>query len=84
MPHSVPSRSPTRPLTPRGVASGSSRNKEIRVAIVGAGMSGLLAGVKLRQKGYSAFSIYEKASDVGGTWRDNRYPGLACDVPAHA
>jgi cation diffusion facilitator CzcD-associated flavoprotein CzcO len=55
-----------------------------RVAIVGAGMSGLLAGVMLKKRGNSTFSIYEKANDVGGTWRDNRYPGLACDVPAHA
>lgn len=47
-------------------------------------MSGLLAGVKLKERGYSEFSIYEKAAEVGGTWRDNRYPGLACDVPAHA
>lgn len=55
-----------------------------RVAVVGAGMSGLLAGIKLKELGYSQFAIYEKADDIGGTWRDNRYPGLACDVPAHA
>lgn len=55
-----------------------------RVAVVGAGMSGLLAGIRLKARGYSQFAIYEKADDIGGTWRDNRYPGLACDVPAHA
>lgn len=62
----------------------SNTNSAPRVAVVGAGMSGLLAGVKLKEKGFASFSIYEKAAEVGGTWRDNRYPGLACDVPAHA
>jgi len=52
--------------------------------IIGAGMAGILAGVKLREKGEDDFVIFEKASDVGGTWRENRYPGLTCDVPAHA
>ena len=54
-----------------------------RVIILGAGMSGLLAGIRLRQAGIEDFTIYEKSQDVGGTWRENRYPGLACDVPAH-
>jgi cation diffusion facilitator CzcD-associated flavoprotein CzcO len=53
-----------------------------RVAIVGAGMSGLLMGVRLRQAGYSDFTIFEKADAIGGTWRDNRYPGLVCDIPS--
>src|SRR4051794_34562484 len=52
------------------------------VAIVGAGMSGLCMAIKLRQAGFEDFAIFEKASDVGGTWRENRYPGLTCDVPA--
>jgi len=47
-------------------------------------MSGILAGIKLLEDGISNFVIYEKAERIGGTWRDNRYPGLACDVPAHA
>lgn len=46
-------------------------------------MSGLLAGVKLHQAGIEDFTIFEKAEDVGGTWRENRYPGLSCDVPSH-
>ena len=54
-----------------------------RVIILGAGMSGLLAGIRLRKAGIEDFTIYEKGQDVGGTWRENRYPGLACDVPAH-
>jgi cation diffusion facilitator CzcD-associated flavoprotein CzcO len=53
-----------------------------RVAIVGGGMSGLLMGIRLVQAGFRDFVIYEKAQAIGGTWRDNRYPGLACDIPS--
>lgn len=52
------------------------------VGIVGAGVSGICAAVKLRAAGCREVSVYEKAPDVGGTWRDNRYPGLYCDLPA--
>jgi cation diffusion facilitator CzcD-associated flavoprotein CzcO len=45
-------------------------------------MSGLCVAVKLRQAGIDTFTIFEKADDVGGTWRDNTYPGLTCDVPS--
>lgn len=55
-----------------------------RIAIIGAGMSGILCGVKLQQAGISNFAIYEKSEDIGGTWYENKYPGLACDVPSHA
>ena len=54
-----------------------------RVVIVGAGMSGLLSAIKLRDAGITNITILEKADKVGGTWRDNTYPGLSCDVPAH-
>lgn len=47
-------------------------------------MSGILAAIKLRMAGHDEVVLFEKADRVGGTWRDNRYPGLACDVPAHA
>jgi cation diffusion facilitator CzcD-associated flavoprotein CzcO len=53
-----------------------------RIVIVGAGMSGLLMGMRLEAAGFDGFTIYEKADRVGGTWRDNTYPGLVCDVPA--
>jgi cation diffusion facilitator CzcD-associated flavoprotein CzcO len=52
------------------------------VAIVGAGMSGLCMGIKLKRAGIETFTIYEKAAAVGGTWRENTYPGLSCDVPS--
>jgi cation diffusion facilitator CzcD-associated flavoprotein CzcO len=54
-----------------------------RIVIIGSGVSGILAGVKLRERGWNDFVILEKAETLGGTWRDNVYPGVACDVPAH-
>ncbi len=57
--------------------------RSLRVAVIGAGMAGILAAIKLREAGYSDFAVYEKAGQLGGTWRENTYPGLACDVPAH-
>jgi len=53
------------------------------VAIVGSGFSGLGAAIRLKQEGFSDFVLLERADDVGGTWRDNRYPGCACDVASH-
>ena len=52
-----------------------------RVAVIGAGFSGLGMAVRLAERGED-FVVLEKADDVGGTWRDNRYPGCACDVPS--
>ncbi len=52
-----------------------------KVCVIGAGMSGLLMGIRLKQAGID-FRIYEKAQSVGGTWRENTYPGLTCDVPS--
>jgi cyclohexanone monooxygenase len=52
------------------------------VAIIGAGAGGIAMGIKLKRAGYD-FTIYEKSDGVGGTWRDNGYPGAACDVPSH-
>ncbi len=51
--------------------------------IVGAGFSGLGAAKKLLEVGISDILILEKASRLGGTWHENRYPGIACDVPSH-
>jgi len=55
----------------------------LRFAIIGAGMSGILSAIKLREAGFDDFTIYEKADRLGGTWRENTYPGIACDVPSH-
>ncbi len=57
--------------------------RDLKICIVGAGMSGLLMGIRLKKAGIEDFQIYEKKSSVGGTWRENAYPGLACDVPSH-
>jgi cation diffusion facilitator CzcD-associated flavoprotein CzcO len=55
----------------------------LRFAIIGAGMSGILSAIKLSEAGYDDFAIYEKAERLGGTWRENTYPGISCDVPSH-
>jgi len=57
--------------------------KKFDVAIIGAGMAGMLAAIELRKQGYKNLVLFEKADNVGGTWRENSYPGLTCDVPAH-
>ena len=54
------------------------------VAIIGAGLSGLGMGAALRRAGVEDFVIFERASDVGGTWRDNTYPGVGVDIPTFA
>jgi cation diffusion facilitator CzcD-associated flavoprotein CzcO len=55
----------------------------VEVAIVGAGFAGLGMAIALRRAGRDDFVILERAASVGGTWRDNTYPGIACDVPSH-
>ena len=57
--------------------------QSMRIAIIGGGFGGIGAAIKLREAGYESITIFEKASDVGGCWRDNSYPGAACDVPSH-
>jgi cation diffusion facilitator CzcD-associated flavoprotein CzcO len=57
--------------------------RHVRVAIIGAGFGGLGAGIRLARAGRADFVILERAGSVGGTWRDNTYPGCACDVPSH-
>jgi cation diffusion facilitator CzcD-associated flavoprotein CzcO len=55
----------------------------LRFAIIGAGMAGIPAAVKLNEAGFTDYTVYEKADRLGGTWRENTYPGLSCDVPSH-
>ena len=54
-----------------------------RIAILGAGISGLCTGIALKRAGIHSFTIYEKSDKLGGTWYDNSYPGACCDVPSH-
>jgi cation diffusion facilitator CzcD-associated flavoprotein CzcO len=55
----------------------------LHFAVIGAGMAGILAAIRLREAGYDDVVVYEKADRLGGTWRENTYPGLSCDVPSH-
>ncbi len=68
-------------MTAAAQISSSSRNP--KVVIIGAGMTGMLMTIKLREAGITDITILEKKETLGGTWRENTYPGLACDVPAH-
>ncbi|MBN8906849.1 MAG: NAD(P)/FAD-dependent oxidoreductase, partial [Rhodospirillales bacterium] len=61
--------------------AGAPRTSE--VAIIGAGFGGIGMAIRLRQAGIDDFVLLEQASDIGGTWRDNHYPGCACDIPAN-
>ena len=61
----------------------ASRGKDTRFVIIGAGICGVLMAIKLLERGFRNFVILEKAQAMGGTWRDNVYPGVACDVAAH-
>jgi len=56
---------------------------ELPIAIIGAGFAGIGTAIRLRQSGIESFTIFERANEIGGTWRDNTYPGAACDVPSH-
>lgn len=56
---------------------------DVETIIVGAGFSGVGLGVRLRRRGHTSFVILERSDGVGGSWRDNTYPGVACDIPSH-
>lgn len=60
------------------------KGKNLRVAVIGAGAAGILAAIKLQEYGVEEVRVFEKESDLGGTWRDNTYPGpiLRCAFPS--
>ncbi len=66
-----------------GGMGGREGREHVRVAVIGSGFGGLGAAVRLRREGITDFVVLERADSVGGTWRDNSYPGCACDVPSH-
>ena len=74
---------PTPAAGPSATASAPPLPAHVRVAVVGAGFAGVGAGIRLREAGMTDFVILERADAVGGTWRDNTYPGCTCDVPSH-
>lgn len=55
----------------------------MRIGVVGAGFSGIGAAILLREQGFADVTIIERSSEIGGTWRDNTYPGCACDIRSH-
>lgn len=64
-------------------ATATRRPPVVDVAIIGAGFAGLGMATLLARRGRESFVVLERADAVGGTWRDNTYPGIACDIPAH-
>ncbi len=58
-------------------------SRHVQVAIVGGGFAGIGAALRLDQSGRHDFLVFERADSIGGTWRDNTYPGVACDIPSH-
>src|SRR3990172_4737970 len=67
------------PTSHGGARSGA----DFPIAIIGAGFAGIGTAIRLEQSGIESFTIFERADEIGGTWRDNTYPGAACDVPSH-
>ncbi|BDZ48752.1 monooxygenase [Frondihabitans sucicola] len=63
--------------------SGSPAPVEVDTLIVGAGFAGLGLAIRLQRERRGSYLVLERANDVGGTWRDNVYPGVACDIPSH-
>ena len=59
------------------------KNNTTKIAIIGAGFGGIAMAIRLQQQGITDFIILEKSNDFGGTWRENQYPGAACDVQSH-
>jgi cation diffusion facilitator CzcD-associated flavoprotein CzcO len=57
--------------------------RPLPIAILGAGFAGIGTAIRLKQAGIESFTIFERSHEIGGTWRDNTYPGAACDVPSH-
>src|SRR5690349_17601836 len=72
-----------RPALPDSASHNDGQTRHARVAILGTGFSGLGMAIRLKQQGLEDFVVIERAADIGGTWRDNTYPGCACDIPSH-
>jgi cation diffusion facilitator CzcD-associated flavoprotein CzcO len=61
----------------------SQTNGNFPIVIIGAGFAGIGMAIQLKKAGLHSFTMFERAGEIGGTWRDNTYPGAACDVPSH-
>jgi len=82
MTNATPSRKPKTPAK-KTPATSVKKHKPATVLIVGAGFAGLGTAIRLQQAGIKDIVILERAGEVGGTWRDNNYPGAACDIPSN-
>jgi cation diffusion facilitator CzcD-associated flavoprotein CzcO len=68
---------------PAPTPAASATAREVKIAIIGSGFAGLGMAIQLRRRGEADFVVLERAGEVGGTWRDNHYPGAACDVQSN-
>ena len=68
---------------PHESKSDETQVRHVHIVILGTGFSGLGMAIRLKQSGDDDFVVIEKAADIGGTWRDNTYPGCACDIQSH-
>jgi cation diffusion facilitator CzcD-associated flavoprotein CzcO len=86
-PSSLSKTSLSKSSLPKGSSSESSGSqgggRDFPIAIIGAGFAGIGTAIQLLKAGIDSFTIFERAGEIGGTWRDNTYPGAACDVPSH-
>src|SRR3970282_269847 len=77
------------PVKPRKTATTKAKSTAtqplavVNTLIIGAGFAGLGSAIRLKQAGLNDIVILERGSEVGGTWRDNTYPGAACDIPSN-
>lgn len=84
VPHNVSTIAPDRPAAePSASTSAAGGGERVHVAIIGAGFGGVGAAIRLMQEGIDDFVVLERAGRIGGTWRDNTYPGCTCDVQSH-
>jgi len=81
--HAMTADSPSQATPPEHRPSPSGAAEVLEVAIVGGGFGGLCMAIQLLRQGERRFAILEKGGEVGGTWRDNSYPGAECDVQSH-
>lgn len=77
------SRSGRRSAQPVPTATADGHRRHVGVLIIGSGFAGLGTAIRLAKDGRQDFLVVDRGSEVGGTWRDNTYPGAACDVPSH-
>ena len=61
---------------------GETAHERLEVVVIGAGFAGIGIAIEMKRRGRGSFVVLERAGDVGGTWRDNRYPGVGCDIPS--